>query len=123
MTGHLTEDEVLAALPGLTRPRLFAFIETRLVMPLRQEAGDPSAHAFRQVDFARLQLLCELTDDLGLDDGGLGVVMRLIDQLHATRQDLLAIARAVEAEPPDVRTRIGSAVIGLRGLSATAGPP
>lgn len=111
MNEHLTEDEVLAAIPGLTRTRLFTFIETRLVIPFRQGSENSSVHSFRQVDFARLRLLCELTDDLELDEHALSVVIALIDQLHATRQDLLAIARAVQAEPPDVRARIGSAII------------
>jgi chaperone modulatory protein CbpM len=111
MTEHLTEDEVLAAIPGLTRTRLFAFIETQLVIPLRQETENSSAHSFRQVDFARLRLLCELTDDLELDEHALDIVITLIDQLHAARQDLLAIVRAVEAEGIEVRTRVGSAII------------
>jgi chaperone modulatory protein CbpM len=114
MTEHLTEDEVLAAIPGLTRTRLFAFIETRLVIPLCQESETALAHSFRQVDFARLRLLCELTDDLDLDEPALGVVIALIDQLHAARQDLLAVARAVQAEPPEVRARIGAAIIADR---------
>ncbi len=111
MTEYLTEDEVLAAIPGLTRTRLIGFVETELVIPLRPKPEIPEAYAYRQVDFARLRLLCELTDDLELDQLTLGVVIALIDQLHATRQDLLAIARAVQTEPPDVRARIGSAII------------
>ena len=111
MTEQLTEDEVLAAIPTLTRTRLVAFVESELIIPLRREnAGDP-VHVFRRVDCARLQLLCDLTDGLELDETALGVVITLIDQLHATRKDLLAIARAVDGEPPDVRARIGSAVV------------
>jgi chaperone modulatory protein CbpM len=112
MTDHLTEDEVLAAIPGLTRTRLVAFIETDLVIPMRQEHEGAWALLFRRVDCARLQLLCELADDLELDEVALGVVITLIDQLHATRQELLTITRAVEAESPDVRARIGSAILG-----------
>lgn len=112
MTDHLTEDEVLAAIPGLTRTRLVAFIETDLVIPMRQEHEGARDLLFRQVDCARLQLLCELADDLELDEVALGIVITLIDQLHATRQELLAITRAVEAESPDVRARIGSAILG-----------
>lgn len=112
MTDHLTEDEVLAAIPGLTRTRLVAFIETDLVIPMRQEHEGAWALIFRQVDCARLQLLCELADDLELDEVALGVVITLIDQLHVTRQELLAITRAVEAESPEVRARIGSAILG-----------
>jgi chaperone modulatory protein CbpM len=111
MTDRLTEDEVLAAIPGLTRLRLVAFIETRLVMPAHENQKAP---LFRQVDFARLRLLCDLADDLDLHVDALGVVISLIDQLHATRQDLLDVARAVEAEEPDIRARIGSAILGAR---------
>lgn len=114
MTEHLTEEEVITAIPGLTRTRLVAFIETEVVIPLRRNAGAGPALIFRRVDLARIQMLCDLADDLELDEAALGVVVTLIDQLHAARQDLQAIARAVAAEPTDVRARIGSAVLGLR---------
>jgi len=112
MTDHLTEADVLAAIPGLTRTRLVAFIKTEVVIPLRREIGVHTVHVFRQIDLARLQLLCDLADDLELDEAALGVIISLIDQLHAARRDLRAIARAVEQEPPEVRTRIGAALIG-----------
>ncbi|MCO8146023.1 hypothetical protein NHN26_12405 [Rhodovulum tesquicola] len=115
MTDHLTEDEVLAAIPSLTRTRLVAFVESDLIIPLRRESAGVSIHVFRRIDCARLHLLCDLTEGLELDETALGVVITLIDQLHATRQDLLAIARAVDGEPPDVRARIGSAIVGFQG--------
>lgn len=111
MTEHLTEDEVIAFVPGLTRTRLFAFIETRLVIPLRRETENSVVHSYRQVDCARLQLLLELTDDLDLDENALSLVIALIDQLHAARREILAIARAVEAESHDVRIRIGKSIL------------
>ena len=111
MSDHLTEDEVIAVVPGLTRTRLVAFIETEIVVPLRREDGAVSALVFRQVDVARMQVLCNLAEDLELDDAALPVVIALIDKLHAVRQDFLAIARAVAAEPPDVRARIGAAIL------------
>lgn len=82
-----------------------------MIIPLRWESNGASTLVFRQIDFARIQLLCDLTDDLDLDSAMLGVVIRLIDQLHAKRQDLLALARAISAEPPDVRARIGAAIL------------
>ena len=110
MIDHLTEDEVLAALPGLTRTRLVTFVETALVTPLRREHQGTSILVFRQIDFARIRLLCDLTDDLDLDTAALGVVISLIDQLHARRQELLALARAIADEPGDVRARIGASL-------------
>jgi|DEB19_MinimDraft_2_1074335.scaffolds.fasta_scaffold185465_1 chaperone modulatory protein CbpM len=114
MTEHLTEDEVIAAVSGLTRPRLVVFIETEVVIPLRRADGAVSVLVFRQIDVARMQVLCNLAEDLELDDSALAVVVALIDKLHAASQDLLAIARAVAAEPPDVRARIGAAIRTLR---------
>lgn len=111
MTDHLTADEVLDAIPGLTRARLVAFVDSQFIIPLgRDDPGGP-VHVFRRVDCARLHLLCDLTDGLELDETALGVVVTLIDQLHATRKDLLALARALEAEAPEVRARIGSAIV------------
>jgi chaperone modulatory protein CbpM len=114
MTTHLTEEEVLAAIPTLTRTRLVAFIQTELVIPLREDRRGDSTHLFRKVDFARLQLLCDLTDDLELDAEALGIVVTLLDQLHAERQDLLEITRAVAAESPEVRARIAEAMMGSK---------
>lgn len=114
MTTHLTEEEVLAAIPTLTRTRLVAFIQTEMVIPLRRGREGESTHLFRQMDFVRLQLLCDLADDLELDEEALGVVVTLLDQLHAARQDLLEITRAVAAESPEVRARIAAAMMGSK---------
>ena len=110
MTDLLTEDEVLAAIPGLTRSDLIAFIETGLVAPLRCGIEGDEPLQFRRIDFARVQLLCDLSSSLDLNEHALGVVIALIDQLHAMRRDFLEIARAVQAESPDIRARIGSAI-------------
>ena len=81
MSRHLTEEEILAAIPALTRTRLVAFIETELVIPVRREQEGASGFLFRQVDFARVQLLCELAEDLELDEGALGVIITLLGWL------------------------------------------
>jgi hypothetical protein len=41
-----------------------------------------------------------------LDDTALGIVISLIDQLHATRQELAAMARAIDAVPADLRGQL-----------------
>lgn len=107
MTYLLSETEVIAAIPGLTQTRLVAFIAAEVVTPLRTETGP----AFRHIDIARMQLLCELTDDLDLDEAALGIVISLIDQLHTARADLRALARALAAESAEVRARVGAALL------------
>ena len=107
MTHLLSETEVIAAIPGLTQTRLVAFIAAEVIIPLRTETGP----AFRHIDIARMQLLCELTDDLDLDEAALGVIISLIDQLHTARADLRALARALAAESAEVRARVGAALL------------
>jgi len=111
MTRHLTEDDVLAAIPGLTRTRLVTFVESQLVIPLRRETRGAPMLVYRQIDFARIRLLCDLTDELSLDATALGMVINLLDQLHARRRELACLARAIAAEPEDVRARLGASVL------------
>jgi len=104
MRDRFSEAEALAAIPRLTRSRLVTYVAAQVVMPVIAEGG----LVYRQVDIARLALICDLTEDLELDETGVAVVISLIDQLHAVRQDLHALARALEAEPAEVRARIGA---------------
>ena len=39
-----------------------------------------------QVDLARAQLICDLQDDLGVNDEGVEVILDLLDQLYGLRQ-------------------------------------
>lgn len=103
MTDWFSEDDVIGCIERLTRPRLLRFIEVDYVRP----GGDADAgYVFRRIDIARLELLCDLSEDLGLDETALGVVLSLIDQLHRTRQDLAALASAIETLPAEVRADI-----------------
>jgi len=95
MTDLLSEDDAIAATAGLTRDRLITFIAAEVISPLRGEAGP----VYRRIDIARLRLLCELSDDLDLDEHALGIVMSLIDQLHEARSALRILARAATAGP------------------------
>jgi len=101
-----SEDDVLSAVPRLTRTRLTAFIESEVVVPLRAEAG----LVFRRIDIVRMELLCELSEEFELEGDALGIVMSLVDQLHSARRDLRALLKAIANEPPEVRARLGTQV-------------
>lgn len=109
MTRYLTQDEVIAALPHLTGPRLVAFIAAEVVVPVQS----PSGPLFRDLDLARLDLLCDLADPFDLEGDTLALVITLIDQLHASRQQVHLIAAALAAEPADVRARVGACLLAL----------
>tara|TARA_R110001606_G_scaffold375141_1_gene533305 strand:- start:305 stop:643 length:339 start_codon:yes stop_codon:yes gene_type:complete len=104
MTENCTPDQAVACVPGLSHARLAAFLDADLVV-LTDAAGGP---AFRPVDLARLELLCDLADLFDLEGDALGVVIELIDELHAARRKLNAMAQAMADEPQDLRRRIGA---------------
>jgi chaperone modulatory protein CbpM len=106
MTDRYSEDQVIAAIAELTRPRLVAFVEARLVVPLQTDRGP----VFRQIDMARLALLCDLSDQFGLEEDALAVILSLIDQLHGVRSELRCVLDAVAQEPAEVRARLERAI-------------
>jgi chaperone modulatory protein CbpM len=106
MTDRFSEDDVITTVTRLTRSRLVRLMEFDLVKPQREERG----YVFRRIDIARLELLCDLSEDLDLDEAAMGIVISLIDQLHAARQDIAVMARAIDTLPPDVQSRIGAAM-------------
>jgi chaperone modulatory protein CbpM len=107
MTGPIHEDDAIAAIAWLTRQRLDVFVSAALVTPLHTNAG----RVYRPVDLARLELLCELTEQFDLTEDALAIVISLIDALHEARLDLQRVARALQAEPAEVRQRIGTQLL------------
>jgi chaperone modulatory protein CbpM len=109
MTEYVTQEQLVAAVPGLSKARLAAFLRADLLQPLQS----PSGPLFRPLDVARSELLCDLADHFDLSGDALGVVIGLIDQLHDTRRHLHAMAQAMEAEPQGLRRRVGARLIGI----------
>ena len=107
MTARYTETQIIAAVSRLTPKRLTRFVKAEFVVPIQTEGGP----RFRDIDFARLELLCELSDDLEMNEETVSVVISLIDQLHAVRDDLRRVLSAVRAQPDDVRQNIARAMI------------
>ena len=68
----------------LDRATLSIWIEEEWLIPGR------SAHelAFTDMDLARANLIHDLKDKMGVNDEGLGVILHLLDQMHALRRAL-----------------------------------
>ncbi len=68
----------------LDRATLSIWIEEEWLIP------DRSAHelAFTAMDLARANLIHDLKDKMGVNDEGLGVILHLLDQMHALRRAL-----------------------------------
>ncbi len=67
------------------------------------------------IDQARLRLLNELADDLGLDDDTVEAVVALIDQVHTLRTELRLVAAAIAEQPPQTREAIAGSLRRLSG--------
>lgn len=106
MTEHFSEDDVVTSVTRLTRSQLVRFIEGEFIRPQRDAGG----YVFRRIDIARLEFLCDMSVDLDLDETALGIVVSLFDQLHAARQDLAALARAIDVLPAELQDSIRAAL-------------
>jgi chaperone modulatory protein CbpM len=61
---------------------LDAWIEAGWLRP----RGSQSSRDFSDIDVARARLICDLRDDLGINDDAVLVVLDLIDQIHGLRR-------------------------------------
>ncbi len=104
MTVVYSEEQIIAAVPGLDRTLLLRFVSARIIIPVDR----PSEHAtgFSPVDIARLRLACELCESFDFEDDALEVVMGLVDRLHSTLADFHALLEVVEDLPEDQRVSV-----------------
>ena len=111
MQRHYTESEVFARIESLTEPRLTAWLRARIVRPM----PSPQGNLYREIDLARLALLCDLAEDYGLDEDGLQLVMSLLDQSHQLRAEMRLLLAALAQEAPDVRLRLREIIARTEG--------
>jgi chaperone modulatory protein CbpM len=71
----------------MDRATLEIWIEEEWLVPM--EASQE--RAFTEADLARAQLIRDLTDDLGVNAEGVGVVLNLLDQVHGLRNVLAEV--------------------------------
>ena len=79
----ITEREFLER-ARLDSATLTIWIEEEWIVPGRTERE----LAFTEMDLARANLIRDLRDNMGVNDEGLGVILHLIDQMHALRRAL-----------------------------------
>jgi chaperone modulatory protein CbpM len=62
---------------------VYLYIERRLIIPRQPEIRNISE--LDEEDLARIQLIRELQEDLGVNDDAVPIILNLIDQLHQLR--------------------------------------
>jgi chaperone modulatory protein CbpM len=85
----ITEREFLER-ARLDRRTLQVWIEEEWLIPGRSA----DERAFTDMDLARVGLIRDLKDKMGVNDEGLDVILHLVDQMHALRR---ALAAAIES--------------------------
>lgn len=83
------------AATGLDRARVQAWIEAGWICPDSTPSERPQ---LSEVDLARAQLICDLQDDLGVNDEGVEVILDLLDQLYGLRQAVRDMLDSMMAE-------------------------
>lgn len=109
-------EELCAAIAGLERGDLEAWIDEELVAPA-EEAG---TLYFSDMECARVRLICTMHYELEVDTTLLPVVLSLVDQLYDTRRKLLSLTAAVKAQDKAVQAAILAAMDANDGSPAAA---
>ena len=91
----ITEREFLER-ARLDRRTLTVWIKEEWLIP----GSTADELAFTDMDLARANLIHDLKDKMGVNDEGLGVVLHLLDQMHALRRALAAALESARERPP-----------------------
>lgn len=83
---------LITRVAGLTASDLARWIENDWVRP----HGAAGAYQFQEIDVARVQLICELRDDLRVDEEALPVVLQLLDQIYGMRRQVHDLGDALD---------------------------
>jgi chaperone modulatory protein CbpM len=99
----ITIEMLTHTVAGMSPEDLRRWIDNAWVRP----DGLPGQYRFHDIDVARLRLIIELRDDLGVDEAALPVVLSLLDQLYETRRTMIRLRAAIETVvPADLQGRI-----------------
>lgn len=95
----LRTEEVLASCRRVDAAELTLWVERHWVRPQHESGG----LSFSDADVARLELICDLREDLALDDEAMPVVLSLLDRVYGLRRRLRVLAEAIGQLPPETR--------------------
>ena len=98
---RLTEHDVVDAVEEVTLRRLRQWVRNGWITPAASDG-----RRFDDIDLARIRLVCQLKDELRLNEDAVTVVLSLMDQVYGLRCELRALGAAIERQPSRVRREI-----------------
>ena len=98
-----TFDEVLEILKArIDRQMLEDYIAREWLHPVSQTTG----WYFEDIDIARLELVCHLSQDINVNDEGMDLVLSLLDQLYGMRTHMRKLIRSIAQQSPQIQSEI-----------------
>ena len=94
-------EEVLIEL-NIGASELNAWIEQHWVLPVQNQ----DSFFFDEADVARLRLITELRNDMGVNDDAIPVVLRLLDQVYTLRRALADLNEAILELPEEIQDQL-----------------
>ena len=86
----------------IDRQTLEEYITREWLRPVSHSSG----WYFEDIDIARLELVCHLTQDINVNDEGMDVVLSLLDQLYSARSHVKKLHSAIAQQPAEVQMSI-----------------
>ncbi len=94
--------EVILEVEGVSETDLRVWIEYGWVRPVREEAD----YHFSELDIARVSLIADLRQRMGINEESVPVVLDLMDQIYGLRRELRRVLDVVDQQPEPERSRI-----------------
>lgn len=85
-------DEVVQLIDGMNADELNHFIENNWIKPQEKKG----TYHFTDIDIARIRLICELRNQLLVEEESLSIILSLLDQLYSTRRQLKNLLEAMQ---------------------------
>lgn len=104
------ESREFLLLARLDAAALEAWTEAGWLAP--RQAGPE--HTFSELDLARVCLIRDLREGMGVNDEGVAIVLDLLDQVHGLRQALRRVSSALQVLPAPLRQEILTRLQGSR---------
>ncbi|CAI3942461.1 MULTISPECIES: chaperone modulator CbpM [Commensalibacter] len=90
-------------LPEVTSAEIKIWIENQWLRPQEKDGN----YLFQEIDEARVHLIIELRDDLGITEDAMSVVLNLLDQLYTTRRQMKYLCEVIATDHyPDTQQKL-----------------
>lgn len=97
-----SEAEVVTVVEMISVQELRGWVQAGWIAPAIGQSGP----VFDELDVARVRLVCELRGDLEVPEEAVPLVLSLLDQVHGLRREMQSLAKAVDAQPENVRAAV-----------------